>query len=554
MAKKKKTALCWLRNDLRLHDNEVIHEAAAQYEQVIIFYCFDDRQFVSMDEKQNKEGTKRYDHYESLLLPFKKTSAGRARFLIECLEDLRKSLEAKGSNIVIRQGLPAELISEFIVQVNSIINDNKLLSKADEIVKVFIQREPGPEEIQVENELSNALSGLEKPVPIQWTWGKTLFHIDDAPFSAADMPKTSKAFRIALDKQSSVRALIPIPKVISSPAFLGKIKNLDWGEIPAVKDLGFTTKETAAIKNNAFAGGELAALERLDYYTFKSELLTNYKFTRNKSLGKDFSSKLSPYLATGALSPRQVYWQVKEYEKKVKKNISTWWLVFEVVWRDYFYYEMMKFGSKVFSLDGIRNSKHPEFNEDYELFARWQKGQTGIPFIDAHMRELAQTGFMSNRGRVNCASFLSRDYQVDWRWGAAWFESLLLDYDVCSNWLNWSTQALEIYYTNPVWQGLKYDAKGEYVLHWLPELAEAIRQNDANQSTPLLQAPWLLPMVPGNYKAPVEIYAKWSWAIGRLKSAHEKRKGTSSKDPSEKKDAKDLKTIKTRTVKTKKTT
>jgi deoxyribodipyrimidine photo-lyase len=79
------------------------------------------------------------------------------------------------------------------------------------------------------------------------------------------------------------------------------------------------------------------------------------------------------------------------------------------------------------------------------------------------MRELNQTGFMSNRGRVNCASFLTRDYQIDWRWGAAWFEKQLLDYDVCSNWLNWNTQATEIWYTNPIHQGYKYDKNGDYV-------------------------------------------------------------------------------------------
>jgi len=132
------------------------------------------------------------------------------------------------------------------------------------------------------------------------------------------------------------------------------------------------------------------------------------------------------------------------------------------------------------------------------------------------MRQLNQTGFMSNRGRVNCASFLTRDYKIDWRWGAAWFETQLLDYDVCSNWMNWNTQATEIYYTNPVHQGLKYDKKGEFVKTWLPELE--------NVDGPIVQAPWLLQEEEKqviDYPIPVEIYKKWARSINRIVKAQD---------------------------------
>lgn len=86
------------------------------------------------------------------------------------------------------------------------------------------------------------------------------------------------------------------------------------------------------------------------------------------------------------------------------------------------------------------------------------------------MRQLNQTGFMSNRGRGNHASFLVQEYGIDWTWGAAWFEAQLIDYDVCSNCLNWNTQATEQRFTNSIWQSRKYDKKGEFVRHWLPEL------------------------------------------------------------------------------------
>ena len=155
------------------------------------------------------------------------------------------------------------------------------------------------------------------------------------------------------------------------------------------------------------------------------------------------------------------------------------------------------------------------------MFENWCAGKTGIPFVDAHMRELDQTGFMSNRGRVNCASFLTRDYGVDWRWGAAWFENRLIDYEVSANWLNWHTQALEIYYTSPPWQGLKYDRQGEYVKRWVPELRDL--------PAPLLHAPWNMEeegLVPSalsfdlerDYFRPRVQNTKWDWAWNRIKT------------------------------------
>ncbi len=280
--------------------------------------------------------------------------------------------------------------------------------------------------------------------------------------------------------------------------------------------MGYAAAEIIPTEQQFVQGGERAGLARLDYYTFESELATSYKWTRNRSLGMDYSSKFSPWMALGSLSPRQIYWQVKDYEKKIKKNISTWWLIFEVVWRDYFKYSTLRHGNKIFFEGGIKD-REVDWQYDEDLFARWQWGNTGIPFVDAHMRQLHQTGFMSNRGRVNCASFLTRDYEIDWRWGAAWFEAQLLDYDVCSNWMNWNTQATEIWYTNPVHQSLKYDKEAAYVKKWLPELPAI--------ESPLVMAPWLLqeydlPAANG-YPTPVAIYKKWTRSINNIRKAHE---------------------------------
>jgi len=108
----------------------------------------------------------------------------------------------------------------------------------------------------------------------------------------------------------------------------------------------------------------------------------------------------------------------------------------------------------------------------------WREGKTGFPLVDANMRELAATGFMSNRGRQNVASFLTKNLGIDWRMGAEWFESVLIDYDACSNWGNWNytagvgNDARGFRFFNITKQSLDYDREGKYVKHWLPELAQ----------------------------------------------------------------------------------
>ena len=240
---------------------------------------------------------------------------------------------------------------------------------------------------------------------------------------------------------------------------------------------------------------------------FESELLTGYRWTRNKSLGLDYSSKFSPFLALCCISPRFIYEEVKRFETTIKKNQSTWWLVFELVWRDYFTFKGMKFGDLIFLKKGYKN-KSIEWENDKKKFKRWQNGTTGIPFVDAHMRQLNEAGYMSNRGRVNCASYFVHDLKIDWTWGAAYFESKLIDYDVSANWLNWHVQAYEIYYTNPVHQSLKYKAN-EYIAKWIPELEEI--------SDNRIHAPWLFEEI--DYPQPIEMYRKWTRAVNRISSS-----------------------------------
>jgi len=187
-----------------------------------------------------------------------------------------------------------------------------------------------------------------------------------------------------------------------------------------------------------FKGGETQGLQRIQHYFFETKSISKYKETRNGMIGANYSSKFSAWLALGCLSPRTLYFELKKYELQYEANESTYWLVFELLWRDYFRFMMKKYNTKFFQQNGIQNKEITVDKHKTKLLQNWIDGKTGIDFIDANMVELKLTGFMSNRGRQNVASYLCNDLKLDWRYGAAYFEQQLIDYDVCSNWGNWA--------------------------------------------------------------------------------------------------------------------
>ena len=247
------------------------------------------------------------------------------------------------------------------------------------------------------------------------------------------------------------------------------------GKLPQLSDLGLEAPKFDPRAVLLFKGGETTGLARLDSYIWSQNCLKDYKQTRNGMLGADYSSKFSPWLALGCLSPRLIYEQVKEYEAQRVKNKSTYWLVFELLWRDFFRFICAQQGNRIFRQSGLRRIRIP-WQEDWSRFRLWQSGLTGFPLVDANMRELAATGFMSNRGRQNVASFLTKNLGINWQMGAEWFESVLIDYDVCSNWGNWNytvgvgNNARGFRYFNIAKQSRDYDPQGEYIRHWLTEL------------------------------------------------------------------------------------
>jgi deoxyribodipyrimidine photo-lyase len=429
--------LVWFRNDLRLHDHEPLTQALRSNAQVISLYCFDPRQFATTP------------------FGFAKTGPIRAQFLRESVADLRDSLQTVGSNLIVRHERPEIVIPQLIEALN--------------LDAVYFHREVTAEEQAVEKAVEASIQ-----IPCQRFWGTMLYHLDDLPTEISQIPELFTHFRKQVEAQSTVRPSFPTPQT------LPPLPGIDIGAIPTLAELALSPVEPDPRAVLSFKGGETTGRARLHDYIWGQDCLRSYKQTRNNMLGANYSSKFSPWLALGCLSPRLIYEHVQSYETERVRNDSTYWMVFELLWRDFFRLIAAKHGTHLFRQSGLRGLSFP-WQADADAFELWQQGQTGYPLVDANMRELMLTGFMSNRGRQNVASFLTKNLGINWWWGAEWFESQLIDYDVCSNWGNWNytagvgNDAREFRYFNILKQSRDYDPKGDYVRHWLPELAKVPR-------------------------------------------------------------------------------
>lgn len=231
-----------------------------------------------------------------------------------------------------------------------------------------------------------------------------------------------------------------------------------------------TINDSSLSASQFFKGGSNYANQHLDQY-FERRLLDTYKQTRNQLEGIDFSSKFSPWLACGCISARTIAKKITAYEEVHGANEGTYWLWFEMLWRDYFEFLAFKYGVRLFHGKGLTQKLPNAF--DSVQFDLWRNGKTKSSFVNAGMAELAQTGFLSNRMRQIVASYWIYDMNGDWRAGAAWFESQLIDYDVYSNQGNWlyiagkGTDPRGGRPFNVVKQEEVYDPIGNYRSRWL---------------------------------------------------------------------------------------
>ena len=418
------SAIVWLGNDLRTHDHEPLYHALKNHDQVFAV-CN-----VATLDQVSAFG------YEKMAHP-------RRKFLYDTLCDLKDSLKTLNVPLMVSKKPPKDLII--------------YLMDTYEVEAIYYYKEVGSEE-------AKRYELLRKYGPKnQFSYfGKTLIHPSDLPFKIEALPPTFTQFRKNVESHLRIRKTLPTLSPLKEKAFLFK------------NDEKWPSFRIDNQKTLPFKGGEKEGLKRLNDYLHKRHI-DHYKMTRNNMLDKNASTKFSMYLAIGALSVRYVYENIQAYETNVNKNASTYFVIFELLWRDFFTFVHLKYGNAIFKPGGLMQRNIP-WNDNKTYEKAWQEGKTGYPLIDASMKELTTTGFTSNRARQNVASFFTKNLGLDWRKGAQWYESWLIDHDVSSNYGNWNYIAgigndqRDFRYFNVNTQGKRYDPSAEFAKVYLKSL------------------------------------------------------------------------------------
>ncbi|KAL0095121.1 hypothetical protein F4703DRAFT_1922728 [Phycomyces blakesleeanus] len=526
----KSVNICFFRNIFRVHDNmSLYHAIQSKPDTLLPLVCLDPR----MMDLSALNGLLKTDFKPPTTWHYgiDRCSRFRTRFIIESILDLKNNLLKRKSDLLVLYGEPEKLLPEL---------RDFLAKKGLTLGHIHTHKEYAYEELQTELALS-------KDFNITFHSDTTMIHPGDVNFTFDKTPRVFTPFRKRIEAMPRpVRALLEIPKELpqfpssghefKSPSTLtsrsrsssrSRSTPADNSDLESILNKICPPFEADSRSAYPFSGGETTALSRLDYYLFGTDRIAEYKQTRNGLIGTDYSTKFSAFLAHGCISPRLIWHEIDRYESISKKpksettsngnttnddnSLGTYWVKFELLWRDYWRYLSAGFGNQIFYLHGFQSveklellKKSPKetpnpaskkytgvWLKDRETFQKWCQGTTGVPFIDAVMREMKLTGFASNRGRQNVASFLARDLYIDWRMGAEWFESYLTDHDVYSNYGNWQYVSgvgcdprESIRHFNIIKQAKDYDPKGNYVKLWCPELK--------NVPTQKIHAPWIM--------------------------------------------------------------
>ncbi|BEV35571.1 FAD-binding domain-containing protein [Synechococcus sp. M16CYN] len=427
--------LFWHRRDLRLADNLGIHKAVGISPAVTGVYVLDPA-LINPPE----------------FLP--PTAPARLWFLTESLVELQQRWLAIGSRLLILEGDPLEVVPQ--------------LAKRIDAESVVWNKDVEPYSRERDRQVARSLQADGRKVLVGW----------DQLLVAPESLKTSTGnpyrvygpfFRNWRNKVQANR-----PATVDAPAGL---IDLSSDLIPARDPL------TAIRHNHGFQGaeicpcrpGEAAALEQLT--NFGNNAMSDYELNRNLP-GTDATSHLSAALSAGTLSPRQAWCVAQLARSRICNHqqhmaIGVWEQ--ELGWREFYQQSLFHFPQLA---DGPYREQWSRFpwKNNADWFSIWKEGQTGVPIVDAAMRQLNQSGWMHNRCRMIVASFLVKDLICDWRWGERAFMEMEVDGDLASNnggW-QWSTSSgmdpkpLRIF--NPVTQAAKFDAQGDYIRRWLPEL------------------------------------------------------------------------------------
>ncbi len=409
-------SILWFRQDLRLHDNEALSEAIRNSDELIPVYIFDPRQFSQV----TAYGTP-------------KTGVARTKFLLESVENLRKQLRVLGSDLVVRKGKPDEILY-------SIASDHKAHY-------IYCNRERTREEVDIQDRLEKKLWTIGREV--RYSRGKMLYYTSDLPFPVTHCPDSFAIFKKEIEQFIPVRYPLETPSIFS-----GFPKEIDPGSIPTIQTLLPGVDD----RPKYFDGGETAGMIAL---TKGVNLPSTFMATE--------STILSPWIAMGCLSPKKVYYDSMHIGNEGSEMRQ------HLLYRDYLRLMGKKFGDQIFYKSGIKGISVKN-KVDAQSFHMWQQGQTGIDIIDAGMQQLHRTGWLPDRMRRLVSGYFVKVLNLDWRLGAAYFESSLIDYDPCTNWVSWLNMAglgpdtREDKIINYEAVGKRLDPDSAYINAWLSQV------------------------------------------------------------------------------------